>query len=285
MNERRWAQLLAIIRIEIRKTFFARRGLWIYLLALAPVGIFLLHAIIERHLRATRPGTRTTTIEQAAFIFAHVFQFFFVRLAVFFGCLGIFMNLFRGEMLDKSLHYYLLAPVKREIVLSGKFVAGLIAASVVFASSALLQQAALFSQFDGSTLTRYLFENHGLANALVYAGISVMACVGYGSIFLAAGLLFRNPIFPAALVLVWEGIDPILPSTLQKLSVIYYIKSMCPVATPVQPGMPPLLALLISNVEPVSGYVAILGLLALSIVIVGVSMARVRKLEISYSTE
>src|SRR5690606_33520145 len=32
-------------------------------------------------------------------IFAAVFHHFYLRLAIFFGCLGIFMNLFRGEML------------------------------------------------------------------------------------------------------------------------------------------------------------------------------------------
>ena len=65
---------------------------------------------------------------QDSYVFAGVFQFFFIRLAVFFGCLGIFMNLFRGEMLDKSLHFYLLAPIRREILLIGKYLAGLLAA-------------------------------------------------------------------------------------------------------------------------------------------------------------
>ena len=50
--------------------------------------------------------------------FAFVFHHFYLRLVVFFGCLGIFMNLFRGEMLDKTLHYWLLAPARREVWLS-----------------------------------------------------------------------------------------------------------------------------------------------------------------------
>ena len=41
----------------------------------------------------------------------------------FFGCLGIFMNLFRGEMLDKTLHFWFLMPVRREVLLAGKYVA------------------------------------------------------------------------------------------------------------------------------------------------------------------
>ena len=42
-----WAQIRAVIRLEMRKTFFSRRGLWVYLLALAPVLIFLGHSLSE----------------------------------------------------------------------------------------------------------------------------------------------------------------------------------------------------------------------------------------------
>src|SRR5437660_1826882 len=51
MNRLWWLQIRAVIRLELRKTFFARRGLWIYLLALAPVALFLTHSLveIERH--------------------------------------------------------------------------------------------------------------------------------------------------------------------------------------------------------------------------------------------
>src|SRR5271170_1393784 len=40
-----WAQIRAVIRLEMRKTFFAKRGLWVYLLALAPVLIWAGHSI------------------------------------------------------------------------------------------------------------------------------------------------------------------------------------------------------------------------------------------------
>ena len=65
-------------------------------------------------------------------IFAGVFQFFYLRLAIFFGCLGMFMYLFRGEMANRTLHYWLLAPARREVLLAGKYAAGLIAALLDF---------------------------------------------------------------------------------------------------------------------------------------------------------
>jgi|SRR5579884_3903135 len=277
-------QILAVIRLEIRKTFFARRGLWIYLLALAPVGLFTLHTVVELQLRHMgRP--RTTSIGQMTFVYAGVFQFFYLRLAIFFGCLGIFMNLFRGEMLDKSLHFYLLAPLRREVLLVGKYLAGLLAATVIFTVSTILQIGAVLWQFDSTTVAHFLNQSQGTSQILAYLGVTVLACIGYGSVFLAAGLLFRNPIIPAAAVLIWEAANPVLPSALKKISVIYYLKSLCPVNIPVDPGMPSLLALLVSNAEPVAAPLAVSGLLLLSVFILAASMRRVRVLEINYTTE
>ena len=39
-------QIFQILRMEIRKTFLARRGLWVYLLALAPVVLFAAHSVV-----------------------------------------------------------------------------------------------------------------------------------------------------------------------------------------------------------------------------------------------
>jgi hypothetical protein len=44
--------------------------------------------------------------EEDRMILAGIFQFFYLRLAVFFGCLGMFMYLFRGEMSNRTLHYW-----------------------------------------------------------------------------------------------------------------------------------------------------------------------------------
>ena len=41
------SQIGFVVRLEMRKTFFSRRGIWVYLLALAPVLIFLGHSLSE----------------------------------------------------------------------------------------------------------------------------------------------------------------------------------------------------------------------------------------------
>src|SRR5713226_3084745 len=217
MNPLWIVQTLAVLRLELRKTFFSKRGFWIYLLALAPVVLMTGHSLVQ--MKTHRP----CDFGQDTNIFATTFQLFYIRLGVFFGCVGIFMNLFRGEVLDKSLHFYFLAALRRETVLAGKFLAGMLAAVTVFGLSTALQLTALFSHMDSNTLTTYFFHNGGISHVAAYIGVTVLACIGYGSVFMAAGILFRNPIIPAAGILIWEAINSFLPALLQKFSIIYYL--------------------------------------------------------------
>ncbi len=349
-----WAQIRAVIRLEMKKTFFARRGLWIYLLALAPVLLYLGHSFNEMRLReyntemaaahpvstealrSIKPGMSTSEVEakagkpytkftfrrrgherttygytdgetnyifsfmddelegisertrpglaQDSVIFATVFQFFYLRLAIFFGCVGVFMNLFRGEMIDKSLHFYLLAPIRREVLVAGKYLAGLIATVVIFTTSTALQLWAATLYLDKRVLDDYL-HGPGWGHAAAYLGVTALACLGYGSVFLAAGLLFRNPMIPAAAVLLWESANIFLPAALKKVSVIFYLQSLCPVVAPPGGDVSGIWALLVSSAEPTPAAIAIAGLFAVTALVLVAASLRARRLEINYGTD
>ena len=272
-----FTQILAVIRLEWKKTFFAKRGLWIYILAVMPLALFAIHSIVVVRTHHSADFGEDTNI------FATVFQFFYLRLAIFFGCVGIFMNLIRGEMLDRSLHFYFLAPIRREVLMAGKFLAGLFAAIVIFGASTILQLVALYADFDPPTIQEFVIRGDGLHHMFAYVGVTALACVGYGSVFLAVGVLMRNPIIPAAIILVWESINSFLPAFLQKFSVIYYLKSLCPVEVP--PQVPPPFSLLAVNPDPVSPIIAVPSLILLSALVVLWSGYKIRRLEISYSSD
>ncbi|GAB4373495.1 MAG: hypothetical protein OHK0021_15630 [Bryobacter sp.] len=216
--------------------------------------------------------------------YAGIFQFFYLRLAIFFGCVGIFMNLFRGEMMDQSLHFYLLSPMRREVLLMGKYLAGLLAAILIFGVSFLLQYWLLLSPHPNQQVSEYL-SNGGWGHVAQYLGAVAMAVVGYGSVFLAAGLFFRNPLIPAAVMLMWEGANWFLPEALQKLSVIYYLQSICPVVAPPNADIPEVLQLLAKAAAPTPGPLAVAGILALAAAILVLASRAARRLEINYSSE
>ncbi|MDX2153346.1 MAG: hypothetical protein SFV54_21560 [Bryobacteraceae bacterium] len=269
-----WArQVGSVARLEVKKSFLSKRALWIYLLALLPVILTAGHSIVESY--RSRPGC---SIPEDTMIFAGIFQFFYLRLGIYFGCVGIFTNLFRAEILERTMHYYFLAPLRREVLLVGKYVSGMIAAVVLFTISVAASYLTIAAHF-GAEWRSFVLQGAGLNQFVWYLVVTVLACVGYGAVFLIAGLIFKNPMIPAALFMVWEGINGFLPAFLQKLSVTFYLKSLSPVQVPVEGP----LALLVQNAEPTPAWLAIPGLLMVSVAILFLAARRVQRLEVSYT--
>jgi hypothetical protein len=232
----------------------------------------------------SRHINRLLNFEEDRMIFAGIFQFFYLRLAIFFGCLGMFMYLFRGEMSNRTLHYWFLAPARREVLLVGKYAAGLMASAVIFGGGALLAFAAMVRPHDAVEIQAY-WNAGGMTHAFWYAATAVLGCVGYGSMFLALGLYIRNPIVPAAVLLAWEGVNGILPHALQKMSILYYLQSLCPVPAPMEADAPALVRLLAAPAAPASRPGAILGLLLLTAVVLWIASRAVRRMQISYGAD
>jgi ABC-type transport system involved in multi-copper enzyme maturation permease subunit len=276
-------QVVAVLRLEWKKSFLPRRGPWIYLLALAPVLIFAIRSV---YLATLSQRSQAVLGAYDGRLFADIFQFFFLRLVVFFGCAGIFMNLFRGEMLNKSLHYYFLSPVRREVLLGAKYLAGVLSSAIIFCASVILQAVALDAHSSSGPLGRYFFQAQGLATLAAYLGVTLAACIAYGGVFLAIGVVFRNGLVPAACFLGWEMINTLLPPTLQKLSVIYYLKPLCPVQpNSVSLRHNSLLGLLSLKISTPPVFVCLLALSTLTIGLLILASWRIREMEIDYGTE
>jgi len=267
-----WIQWRRLAAIEIRRNLFSWKATWVYFLAFVPALIILIHLVVDLH--------QPLSISVDTNVLAGIVQFYYIRLAVFFGCLGIFSRLIRGEMTERSLHFYLLSPVRREVLLLAKFAAGSFSALLLFASATLVDFGLMYSAY-GAAGRDYIFNGPGLGQLEAYLAIIVLACLGYGAVFLLLSMMFRNPIPAAMLVLGWEAINPVLPSLLQKLSVASYLLHLMPVKVPVEG----IFALLTVETEPVSGWAAALGLLLLIALVLTYSCYRIRSLEIRYTTE
>jgi ABC-type transport system involved in multi-copper enzyme maturation permease subunit len=267
-----WVQGLRLTRIEVRRNLFSWRASWIYFLAFIPTCIILIHFLVDKH--------RLSSMSEDTSILAGIVQLYYLRLGVFFGCLGIFSRLIRGEMIERSLHFYLLSPVRREILLLSKFAAGSISALLLFGSAMIADFALMYAGF-GPAGRDYVFSGPGLGQLEAYLAIVTLACLGYGAVFLLLSMMFRNPTPAAMLVLGWEAINPVLPSLLQKLSVASYLRHLMPVNVAAEG----LFALLTVETEPVSAWAATLGLLLLTVAVLVYSCYRIRSLEIRYTTE
>jgi ABC-type transport system involved in multi-copper enzyme maturation permease subunit len=264
-------QIRAIFRLEIEKNFLGKRSILLYLLALLPVVPLALLAPF------TPPGREWQDFTQYSMIFAIFYGGLILRTVVFFGCAWIFMNLFRGELVDRSLHFYFLSPVRREVLVVGKYLSGLVTSVILFTTTTIVSMLLLYFPHFYSESSRFFVDGPGLGQLLTYAGITILACIGYGAFFLVVGLFFRNPIIPALVLYGWEWLNFLLPPLLKKVSVIHYLHSLTPV--PVSEGPFAVVA------EPTPAWIAVPSLIVVTAVVLIAASYRIRRMEINYGSD
>jgi hypothetical protein len=265
-------QIRAMFRLELRRTLWSRRAFMMYALAALPVVPLIMFNIAVLIIGDLPEEMKT---ESPLMIYANMFTFL-VRAPLYLAIALLFSSLIRGEILDRSLHYYFLAPIRREVFVVGKFVSGWIASTIIFSISTISSFLLLHLAFGGRHLVDYV-GGIGSAHLLGYLVVVALACLGYGAVFLAVGLLLKNPLVPAAIIWLWEQANPFMPAAAKKFSIVHYLNSLMPVTPTDGP-----VALL---VEPTPWWMALTGFLILSTLILAFSGWRIRSQEIHYGAE
>jgi ABC-type transport system involved in multi-copper enzyme maturation permease subunit len=263
-------QLAAAVRLELKKGFRGRRVLGVVLLAAMPVALIAQHAHFN-------PPAAPANVGEVGWLFAGLYQAFILRLVLFFGCVLVFGNLIRRELLDRSLHFYFLSPVRRELLAAAKYLTGLVVTLSVFGAATVASFFLAYAGYDGAAARRFIFDGPGLGHLGAYLGVTALACLGYGAVFLAAGFFTKSPALPAVTVFGWENLHFLLPPALKKLSVIHYLQGLCPV--PISQGPLAILA------DAPSPWVAVPGLLGLTLVLLFLSAWKIRRMEILYTED
>jgi ABC-type transport system involved in multi-copper enzyme maturation permease subunit len=261
-------QIGAILRLELKKNFFGKRAILVYLMASMPIGLLMLVQLVN-------PLGRETT--QLPNIFSIFYNSLILRTVVFFGCAWIFMNLFRGEIVDRSLHYYFLSSVRREVLVAGKYLSGMLTSIILFTMVTVVCMLLVFFANYYTASARYFLDGPGIGHLFWYVTITILACIGYGAFFLVVGLFFRNPIIPSLVLYGWEWINFLLPPLLKKISVIHYLNSLVPV--PISEGPFAVVA------EPTPAWISIPGLLIVTAIVLIAAGTRIRRMEIRYGSE
>jgi len=265
----KWAQqALVVAGYELRKFLTGRKWVFPFLLAAAPVALATMLVLFGTH-----PPQNSEITE----IFAVMFQTFMLRLMIVFGCALVFTNVYRGDMVTRTIHYYLLTPVRREVLVIGKYLAGLLVTASLYGASVGLTNFLIHSVNGQAAAQNHYFAGPGMNQLLTYVGISILACVGYGSVFMLAGFLFKNPAIPAAFVVVWESANIFLPAALQQISVVHYLQSIVPVPIPFGP-----FAVITA---PASLFTSITGLLVFTLAALAINGLLMRRAEINYSSD
>lgn len=250
-------QMAALIGYETRRNLLSRRAIGLYVLAALPVAVFAGLALARSH----GFGPLAQGPEAAAEIFAGVFDALGLRTVIFFGCGWLFIQLVRGDIANRSLHYYLLAPLSRGAFLAGKYAAGVIVAVSLFGGATLVSLA--LAGWPGGGL-----------RAVEYFAIAALGSIAYGALFCLLGVMFANPVLPILVVYGWEWINFLLPPLLQRASILHYLQALAPL-----PVAGHSIAFIAPPIAPAEA-VAILAVF--SVVLVWASAVRMRRVEIKY---
>jgi len=260
-------QALVVMGVELKRYVLARRWIGVYFAAFGPVVLLLFVGI--------RMQWRGVSISDLTEMYAFFYQTFMLRFAIFFSCALVFSQLFRGEVLEKTLHFYLLAPVKREVIAAGKFLAGSAAMALIFGLSTLLTNILIY--LPATSGTTFFLEGDGIPNLIRYVLATALACLAYGGVFTLTGLWFRNPVIPAIIVGLWEAFYFVLPASLQKLTIMHYLQSLLPLVIDRGPFA------VVSDAS--SGVFSVLVLLSTAVLLVWAAGKALCRTEVTYSTD
>jgi len=263
-------QLAAAVRLELKKGFLGRRAIRVVLLAAMPVVLAALRLAVDS-------PDDPSNVAEVAFDFAGMYQGFVLRLVIFWGCVMILGNLVRGELLDRSLHFYFLSPIRRELLAAAKYLTGLLVAVLVFGTSTAATFLLAYARYDATAVSRFMTDGPGLSHLGAYLGTTALACLGWGATFLALGFFVKSPALPAVAVFGWENLHFLLPPALKKLTFIHYLQALCPV--PISNGPFAIVS------DAPSPWVAVPGLLGLTVVMLALSAWKVRRMEILYTED
>ena len=263
----RLRQLGAVFRLELSRLFRGREGRATVFFAAAPV-LLAVVALVTRD--APLPAGR------AEHVFAVVFQNLVLQGTLYFGCLFTFGGLVRGEQIGKTLHHLLLAPLRREVLLLGKYLAALAATATLFGVFSAITYLVLLSDAGRPVLIGHLGSG-GAGRMLAYVLVAVLACAAYGAVFLAFGQWVKNPVFPAIAFWGWEHLNFLLPEGLKRLGLIHYLLSLTPVKVP--EGFLAILG------EPLPAWVAIPVPLLFAGALLAFAAWKVRRTEVDYGIE
>jgi ABC-type transport system involved in multi-copper enzyme maturation permease subunit len=264
-------QALVIAASEVRRRLLSRGALALLVLAGAPVVLCGVRFALAMFTNIGPPD------HAAEVAYAILYRSVLLRLTVFFGCMIVFTPMIRGDILDRSLHYWFLAPVRRSVLAAGKFTAGLAVTLPVFGATTLLTWLLVTASHGWVELSRKLASPAGLGEAAAYLAATWLACLGYGGVFLAVGIVFKQPIVPALGILGWESLLFLMPAALKKISVVHYVESLLPIAPPEGP-----LAII---AQPASPWIAVPGVVLVAAAALLFAARRLKRTEILYGVE
>ncbi len=213
-------QALAIYRLSLRR--LSRSSFMIASLFLAGLPI-LLGALIG-HARRTH-----IDLARAHMIHETLLRSLFLHFVVFFSGVLFGFATMRQELQEQTLHYLLLAPIRRWVVTLAKLAACLTLSAALCSIGLWGQYVALALPAAGPDgLAQDLIAGGWALSLAREAGVLALGLLAYGSLAMLMGSFFKS-VFWVLLVFAWETATPYLPTLMKNWTITHYLHSLLPV--------------------------------------------------------
>lgn len=259
---------LSLRRLALAPSLLAHIGI-------AAVPLFIVAMIYIANLNRHRMPT-LQEIHIATEMFLRILYLHFV---IFFIANILGSSVMRQDRDEQTLHYFFLQPVRRWMVICGKFVAFLLVAGVICVVSFWTVYLAMaLPSIGGRGVAADLFT-HGRFGILGRETlVLLLGLLGYGAFAMLMGGFFKSATY-SLFLLAWEAGLPYLPSTLKFWTFAHYLQSLLPERMIENKELFELLG------EPASVGMSLAVLLGVSALFIGVAIFVFRYRECQYGSE
>lgn len=201
-----------LFRASLWRTARTKRGLWCLGLAVLPVALALVVRTVSRFQGAPPPELLWTIV------WLITTQTILPLIALFLGSAAV-----AEEIEDRTLTFLFTRPMPRPAVLLGRWLAALVPAVLLLALSGWLTVTFLAGAGKPGETLEWMPPGFHLR----FVGVLALGTAVYTALFAACGALVKRPVlFGLGYTIVFEGLLANLPGSNQKISVLYYLKSL-----------------------------------------------------------
>jgi len=217
------SQVLAVMRLTNQQVFRNRRTVLFAALGLVPPALAVLLAALSRIPDTSFPTGWELFSLLMVIVYLHPML---LLVTLFYGT-----HLINAEVEERTITYLLIRPVPRPLLVLGKYLTYLIAATLLLVPSMLLTWGILEASDGLGGFARHL------PYVLWDVAVLFLGAMAYGALFLLFGTALRRPIMLGLFfAVVWEVVVTYVPGKFGKFTILHYLLSLFPHST-VQRGV------------------------------------------------
>jgi ABC-type transport system involved in multi-copper enzyme maturation permease subunit len=214
-----FAGVRRVFELSLGEMLWSRRTIFMAIVMAVPIILALVARIVDAS--GIAPFRVNGVRVGAAATFGMLIWVFFLRFII--PVLGVFYG---TAMIvdDKTITYLFTRPVRRSVVLIGKYLAYLACTTLVVLPAVMIVYFLIVPISQVPSSFRWLVTDL----ALLAAGLAV-----YGALFALVGTVLKRPLLVGLVFAFgWEQVAMVVPGYLRRFTVAYYLQALVPHAMP-----------------------------------------------------